>query len=120
MTPTLDIVIVNWNAGDQIRVSLESIRQTRKERFHLSSITVVDNASTDESAVQAADIRVVYNDKNRGFAAAANQGAEGGEGTWILFLNPDARLFHDTLDKAMAFVTEAAREDVGICGVQLL
>jgi GT2 family glycosyltransferase len=55
---------------------------------------VVDNASSDgsPSAVRrlAPGARVLENDRNVGFAAAANQGAEVATGDLILLLNPDA------------------------------
>ena len=37
------------------------------------------------------------NNDNIGFAAACNQGAAGSEADYLLFLNPDTRLFADTL-----------------------
>jgi GT2 family glycosyltransferase len=64
-----------------------------------AQLYVVDNASTDASAdiAEAAGARVVRNAENRGFAAAANQGAALGTGELILFLNPDATLAPDDL-----------------------
>ena len=50
MTPTLDIVIVNWNAGVQLRRCLESIETADRRGFELHRVVVVDNASSDSSA----------------------------------------------------------------------
>ena len=49
--PRLDIVIVNWNAGAYLdRMRSSGVRGTTDREFELSSVTVVDNASTDELA----------------------------------------------------------------------
>jgi N-acetylglucosaminyl-diphospho-decaprenol L-rhamnosyltransferase len=56
---------------------------------------VIDNASTDHSLAAAEGregVRIVRNPDNRGFAAAANQGAALATGEWILFVNPDVHL----------------------------
>ena len=53
---------------------------------------MVDNASADatvECARQVPETMVLANPANRGFAAAANQGARAARGELLLFLNPD-------------------------------
>jgi len=59
------------------------------------SVTVVDNASTDQTAEYARKrpgVKVIANRENRGFAGAANQGFQTTDADPILLLNPDARL----------------------------
>jgi N-acetylglucosaminyl-diphospho-decaprenol L-rhamnosyltransferase len=55
---------------------------------------VVDNGSTDgtlERVRAHSGVRLIANGQNRGFAAAANQGArEAGDSEFVLLLNPDA------------------------------
>ena len=79
MLPTLDIVIVNWNTGDDLRACLKSLAGTNRSTVTVSRVVVVDNGSTDESAenLDAGDLRsvVIENQENRGFAAACNRGA---------------------------------------------
>lgn len=57
---------------------------------------VVDNASSDQTVdrVRArGGVRLIANAENRGFAAAANQGAgEASESDFVLLLNPDVEL----------------------------
>ncbi len=57
-------------------------------------IAVVDNASEDGTCEWLAevlpDVRLLRNDANRGFAAAANQAARLTTAPFVLFLNPDA------------------------------
>jgi len=57
--------------------------------------TVVDNASSDETLKnmsQSADVKIIVNQENHGFAGASNQGFRASEADQILLLNPDVRL----------------------------
>ena len=121
---SLDIIIVNWNSGNQLRVCLESIEATRRYGFRLSRIVVVDNASTDGSAYGLDDLDlpliVICNEQNRGFAAACNQGAKVSEVDYLLFLNPDTRLFEDSLIKPLTFMEQPDNQNIGIAGIQLV
>jgi len=122
--PRLDIVVVNWNAGRQLRECIDSIAAARKERFELERVVVVDNASRDGSvdALARGDIplSVIRNTTNRGFAGACNQGASGSRSEYLLFLNPDTRLFDDSLDVPVGFLEEPAHAAFGVCGLQLV
>lgn len=120
----MDIVIVNWNSGPQLRSCSESIGTARKDSFRLSRVVVVDNASADGSGENLGDfgfnLVVIRNETNRGFAAACNQGARGSDSDYLLFLNPDTRLFEDSLDKPIAFMEHPDNRKVGIVGIQLI
>jgi GT2 family glycosyltransferase len=117
-------VIVNWNTGDALRECVRSVAAAIDPSFTLSRVVVVDNASSDGSAdgLDAENVRVevVRNRVNRGFAAACNQGGRDSRADYLLFLNPDTRLFTDTLATTLVFFESPAQADVGICGVRLL
>ncbi len=123
MTPTqrLTIIIVNWNAGGQLRVCLESVR-----RFGASWVertVVVDNGSTDgsEAGIESLPgVTLIRSRVNLGFAAACNLGARNAPSEYLLFLNPDAELHLNTLSRALGFMADPAHSKVGICGVRLL
>jgi len=121
---SLDIVIVNWNAGQQLRECLESIAVADQGGFELARVIVVDNASIDGSADDleetAFPLDVIRNKQNRGFGAACNQGASKSQADYLLFLNPDTRLFKESLSKPLAFIAQEGRQDVGIVGIQLV
>lgn len=123
-TPSVDIVIVNWNTGAQLQDCLRSVATARCDGFHLRSVTVVDNASADGSATgldaRGLPLTIVLNRENRGFAAACNQGASDRRGTYVLFLNPDTLLFDDSLTAAVAYMEQPEHASVGICGVRLV
>lgn len=85
---SVSIIVVTYNSAEYLPACLESLAGTGAE------IIVVDNASADDSApiARARGARVIANAENRGFAAAANQGARAALGDYLLFLNPDAAL----------------------------
>ena len=124
MPGSVHIVIVNWNTRDYLRHCLESIALTDRGDVRLVRVTVVDNASTDGSATDLEDrglpLEVVRNRRNIGFAAACNQGAAGSEADYLLFLNPDTRLFSDTLGVVTTFMDGEQAATIGICGGQVL
>ena len=121
----LDIVIVNWNTGAQLRDCLQSILLANPaSMLRLCGCIVVDNASVDGSAdgleALTLPLKVIMNPKNKGFGYACNQGGQLGSAEYLLFLNPDVRLFQDSLAKALLFLQEPQNERVGILGIQLV
>jgi len=124
MGPTLDVIIVNWNTGPQLRECLASLSGAQRNGYVLGRVVVVDNASSDHSAddlfCPSLPLSMIWNISNRGFAAACNQGAEGSLADYLLFLNPDTRVFDDTLSKSVAWMESPENSRTGILGVQLL
>ncbi len=120
---SLRIVIVNWNGGQQLRQCLRSIVTTRPDGFTLERVVVVDNASADGSAENLADLAlpltVIRNGENRGFGAACNQGAAGSAAPYLLFLNPDTRLFRDSLAAPIRLMQRPENQQIGVVGIQL-
>lgn len=122
--PCIDIVLVNWNAGSLLRDCVRSIEEARIEGFSLGQVVIVDNGSTDGSldglVSLALPLEIIKNTDNKGFAAACNQGAQGNRADYLLFLNPDTRLFADSLSVPLAFMEAAQNQSVGVCGIQLI
>lgn len=118
---TVDIVIVNWNGGDQLAQCIASVRAYRGD--HVARCIVVDNGSTDGSLAfldGADDIMVIRTGQNLGFGRACNIGAERCDSPLLLFLNPDARLMEHSLDVPLTYLSGDGHERVGIVGVQLV
>jgi hypothetical protein len=87
----LSVIIVTHNSEDHLA---DCLRHLSKATAGLDlELIVVDNASDRsprpviESYFEQAV--VLHNDRNLGFAAAANRGAEKAHGKHLLFLNPD-------------------------------
>ena len=123
MTPSLDIIIVNWNAGALLRRCLTALPGALDPSFVLNRVVVVDNASTDGSldGVETVPlpITVLRNASNRGFGAACNQGAADSTANYLLFLNPDVYVKRDSLSAPPAFLGDRRHDDVGVVGIQL-
>lgn len=87
----LSAIIINYNGGVNLITCLASLA----DEAAIREIIVVDNASTDGSADECilrfpdVRLRVLTNDSNIGFGAAANQGASQAQGDLLVFLNPD-------------------------------
>jgi GT2 family glycosyltransferase len=125
MRPSVDIVIVNWNAGEQLRDCLRSINTAQRKDWILSRVVVIDNASSDDSIVGVSaeatnlPLSVIRNCTNHGFGRACNQGAIDSKADYILFLNPDVRLDSDAIVVPLKFMSAPENTSVGICGIQL-
>ena len=91
--PALSAVLVNYNAGDELRRALQSIAdELREKRWEA---VVVDNASTDGSPAIVKEFvhaTLVANGDNVGFARAVNQGLAASTAPLVLIMNPDCRL----------------------------
>lgn len=117
--PQLSIIIVSWNVRDLLRKCLQSIYKQTKTPFE---IIVIDNASRDGSADMVAEefseVELIRNEKNKGFAAANNQGVAKAKGSYVIFLNDDTEILAHALDRMVAFLQ--AHDSVGIAGARLL
>jgi hypothetical protein len=90
-SPSISVVIVNWNSRDALLECLDSIA-AHPPAASWEAI-VVDNASADGSVdairQRAPWARVIANRDNRGLAAGNNQGMLAAHGDAILISNPD-------------------------------
>lgn len=125
MCDKVSIVIVNWNSGDQLFEAIESLNLQKCKL--LSSVIIVDNASVDNSLDKIlsfgglnSNLKIIRNFENKGFAAACNQGARLATGKYLLFLNPDAKMYPGGLRQVLNYMDSPSNATVGICGVQLI
>jgi len=121
---SVDIIIVNWNSGNQLHECLSSIGKSNLDAVSLSKVIVVDNASSDNSlgGIERLPLplTVLRNSENRGFAAACNQGACAGTSEYLLFLNPDTIVDGDVLEVPVVFMERMENQRVGVVGIQLV
>ena len=117
------VIIVNWNSAALLGECLRSVIGNGFQAGVVREVIVVDNASHDRSLsiahqlAEAHPIRIVSNDRNRGFAAACNQAASIAHGEYLLFLNPDCRLMPGALEAACRVLNAAP--SIGVVGVAL-
>ena len=118
---TVDIVIVNWNAGALLAQCLHAVAKADVAR--VEQVIVVDNGSTDGSADIAVDglpLRIVKAEQNLGFGKACNRGAALGRADHILFLNPDTEVEPDAIDRAARRLDEDVQARTGVVGIRLV
>lgn len=126
MNRPIAIVIVNWNAGDQLQQVISSICAHHDNL--VESVVIVDNASTDSSlnGVESGatklpfKLQIVRNSGNMGFGVACNQGAALCNSEFLLFLNPDTRIFSGSLAKSVEVMQRPSYETIGILGISLI
>ncbi|MBN2013009.1 glycosyltransferase family 2 protein [candidate division KSB1 bacterium] len=115
------IIIVNWNTKRHLRNCISSI--IKKNLNTNYEIIVVDNSSTDDSVSMlkseyAADVILIENKENVGFARANNTAIKASQGEVILLLNSDTEIVtNDFLESAEKFLL--TNNEVGILGVKL-
>lgn len=82
----------------------------------------MDNASVDGSVEMVRrefpHVRLIVNTKNRGFAAANNQGIAVAKGRYILLLNSDTIVLDGAIARTVAFAD--AHDEAGIVGCRVL
>ena len=99
----VSIGLVTWNSASFLPNCLTSLLTQRGLKFNL---TVVDNASTDDSLAQVIrffpQANIIRNPTNRGFCGAHNQAIRASQGEFYLPLNPDVVLEPDYLSALVA------------------
>lgn len=126
MSAELSIIIVNWNGGDLLRRTVESVVEAPPSAAF--EVIVVDNASADDSlarlracasaAALGARLRIVENADNLGFGRANNQAFKMTAAPLLLLLNPDTEVTPGSIDRLAETVRSGAR--VGAAGPKLL
>lgn len=106
----LSIIIVNFNTEFFLSKCLKSILAADKNTYNIEVITI-DNASTDGSKemlkkLKMQNLKVIFNEKNLGFAAANNVGIKNSQGRYILLLNSDTELSKESLNQMIKFMDD--------------
>jgi GT2 family glycosyltransferase len=93
MSCSVAVVIVNFNSGEALASSLQSLGPAFPGLAW--EAIVVDNASSDDShraAMNRDHVRLLRGLSNTGFAAAVNRGTSATTAPFVLVLNPDCRM----------------------------
>ena len=111
-SPTISVVIVNWNSRDDVLAGIESLRPAAD-----LEIVVVDNGSTDDSVSSIRrlhpQVKLVLAGRNLGFAEGCNRGIEATQSEWVFLLNNDAVVAPDCLGY-LRNAAHGAPPDVGM------
>jgi len=119
--PTLSIIIVSYNAREDLARCLESLHAAPPSIPH--DVTLVDNASTDRLLVETVRsrwprVRIVVQDRNRGFAAGTNAGIRQSTGDLLLLLNSDTVVPPGAIDVLIARLQ--ANPSAAVAGPRLI
>jgi GT2 family glycosyltransferase len=104
--PLVSILLLSWNTRELTLACLDSLPRSVDGDVSYEVI-VVDNASRDGSAevlAERADITLISNGENRGYAPAVNQAYAVSSGDLILLLNSDATFAPGALGKLVEFL----------------
>ncbi len=117
-TPQASIIVVTWRNLALTQLCLESL--LRNTEYANYEIIVVDNNSDDgtpdylrEMASRHAQIKILLNSANHGFAQANNQGIAISTGEFLVLLNNDTIVPPGWLSRLLAHLDDPA---VGIVG----
>lgn len=120
MAMDITAIIVNFNTAGLLRDAIGKL-QNAAARISLK-VAIIDNASRDNSVALIKNefpaCHLIANETNIGFGRANNQALALIEGRYVLLLNTDAFVGHDTLDKTMDYMD--THPQCGILGVRLV
>lgn len=117
MPHRVSAVIVNYNSGEYLRASVESLTKYSNQ----IEIIVVDNNSSDnslDSVLQGQQVTVIRNRENLGFAVACNIGTKAANGDLLFYLNPDCKFLPASLARLISVVKSDS--SVGMVGGLIL
>jgi len=110
------VIIVTYNSALYIESCLDSLADCGGQ----PQIIVVDNASADGTADAVArypTVKLIQNQKNLGFAAAVNRGAQATQGDPLILLNPDTLVFPGYLERLLSSLRDPS---IGVAGCKIL
>lgn len=112
--PELTIVILNFNTKELLKQCLSSVGW--KNNYQ---IIVVDNASTDTSVGMVKEkfpwVEVIESKKNLGFTRGNNLAREKVRGEYVLFLNSDTKVEHNTLEVMVSYMKSDPKIGISTC-----
>ncbi|MCH4238414.1 MAG: glycosyltransferase [Clostridium tyrobutyricum] len=114
--PFFSVIIPLFNKRDSIE---ETLRSVLNQDFKNFEIIIVDDGSTDNSAFivnNIADQRIhLFRQKNRGPAAARNQGVKLSTATWIIFLDADDKFLPNALSTFSSLINQFPKYTLFVC-----
>lgn len=104
----LSIVIVNYNTYSFLKKCLASIIENSSDIDY--EIIVVDNNSPEKDILDVrndfSQVKLILNDRNKGFGDGCNIGAAAATGNYLLFINPDVQ-FSGNVNSSMLKLMES-------------
>ncbi|MFH8119629.1 MAG: glycosyltransferase family 2 protein [Candidatus Aenigmatarchaeota archaeon] len=117
----VSVIVASHNGERFLEDLMNSISNTNYNNFE---VIFVDNASTDRSLEivrkfkKKIRLKVIKNEKNLGYAAGCNIGAEHASGEFLVFMNADIRVDKNWLKELVNYLKK--HENIGIAQAKLL
>ena len=115
----VSIIYVYFNTPKEINDSISSISHAiLNNEFE---IIIVDNDSKLDLPVNLLShkkIRVIKNQRNKGYGAGCNIGAKNAKGDFFLFINPDTKFRKGAMDKMVTALTRDS--SIGVIGPKMI
>ncbi len=115
----VSIIIVNYRVPKLLKACLESIKANVKAECE---VIVTDNASNDGSVEMIRNefpwVKLIANPTNDGFAAGNNLALPKATGQYVFYLNPDAEVIGDAVDKLVRYLD--THKTVGLVAPKLI
>jgi O-antigen biosynthesis protein len=115
----LSIIIVSWNVKEKLRENLTALFKSAGD-FNFE-VFVVDNNSADGTVEMVKNeftqVKLIANQENLGFAKANNQAIKQASGDFVLLLNPDMKVFPDTLINMIGWMKNNPQANVAGCNL---
>lgn len=119
----VSIVIVTYKSQDTIVECVDSVYEScKKNSFEI----VISDNSPDDSTQKIVEkkkyknLTFIKNSDNVGFSRANNIGIKKTTGSYVLFLNPDMKLYPKTLDGMLDFMRGHIDAGASTCFVELI
>jgi N-acetylglucosaminyl-diphospho-decaprenol L-rhamnosyltransferase len=118
--PELTFITVNYKTPELVDRLIASIGRFPPPTTH--EIVVVDNASGDSSSdlipSRHPHARFIQLERNIGFGAGNNRGAEGASGRVLVLINSDCEIDRESFGEPIRYLDE--NPDVGIVGLKVV
>lgn len=106
--PSVSVVVLSYNRPDYLREALDSLRAQTYENL---SITVIDNPSPASARIasivgQYADVKLIRNSANLGYAGGMNKGITEATGDFIYLTEDDIVLDQNCIRRLVEYVRE--------------
>lgn len=120
----VSIIIVTFNSQNTIVECVDSVLSTVKKNTF--EIIISDNSKNDDTEKVVKEkydkndkVIYIHNNENLGFSKGNNVGIKKANGKYVLFLNPDAKVYEKTIDGMMDFMKEHPDCGASTCFMEL-
>jgi GT2 family glycosyltransferase len=121
LNKTISVVLPNYNGKNLLEEYLPFTFQSLVQSNTLFEVIVVDDCSSDDSVTflrtYYPEIKIIQNEKNRGFSFSCNRGIYESRFDLVLLLNSDIKLSRDYLEVLLPYFED--QSTFGVMGKML-